>query len=185
MDNFHTYGSHQSNKWWISAHDCRKILYSMCLFLQTTRCHSRGAYSSAWNYCMLFNDPNSHRTVESLVTTCSENGRCLFQANSDSQFYGKFRGLWTKEYFWQTWNQSLRKVWETTMNTQRRCGRMSKITENWLNTAVFGHMEHYNRSNVAPTESYKMSEHNIFLLQLFEHQPICKPTYKTGYRRSA
>ena len=50
------------------------------------------------------------------------------------------------------------------MNTQRQCVRMSKITENWLNIAVFGHMEHYNRSNVAPTESYKMSEHNIFLL---------------------
>ena len=25
--------------------------------------HSRGAYSSAWNYCTLFNNPNSHRTV--------------------------------------------------------------------------------------------------------------------------
>ena len=71
------------------------------------------------------------------------------------------------------------------MNTQRPCGRMSKITENWLNTAVFGHMKHYDRSNVAPTESHKMSEHNIFLLQPFEHQQICKPTYKTGYRRSA
>ena len=66
--------------------------------------------------------------------------------------------------FWQAWNQYLHKEWETTMNTQRRCGRMSKITENWLNSAVFGHMEHHNRSNVAPTESYKMSEHNIFLL---------------------
>ena len=48
--------------------------------------------------------------------------------------------------------------------------------ENWLSVAVFGHMEHYNRSNVAPTESYKMSEHNIFLLQPFEHQQICKST---------
>ena len=66
------------------------------------------------------------------------------------------------------------KEWETTMNTQRRCGYMSKITENWQNTTVFGHMEHYNRSNVAPVESYKMSEHNIFLLQPFEHQHICK-----------
>ena len=71
------------------------------------------------------------------------------------------------------------------MDTQRRCGRMSKITENWLNTAVFGHMEHYNRSNVVPTESYKMSEHNIFLLQPFEHQQIFKSTQKIGYRRSA
>ena len=87
--------------------------------------------------------------------------------------------------FWQAWNQSLHKVWETTMNTQRRCGRVSKITENWLNTAVFGNMEHYNKSNVAPTESHKMSEHCIFLLQPFEHQQICKPTQKTGYLRSA
>ena len=62
------------------------------------------------------------------------------------------------------------------MNTQRRCGRMSKITEKWLNNAVFGHMEPYDRSNVAQTESYKMSEHNIFLLQPSEHQQICKLT---------
>ena len=62
------------------------------------------------------------------------------------------------------------------MNSQRRCGRMSKITENWPNTATSGHMEHYNISNVAPTESYKMSERNIFLLQPFLHQQICKPT---------
>ena len=62
------------------------------------------------------------------------------------------------------------------MNTQRRCGHMSEITENWLNTAVFGHMEHYNKSNVAPTESYKMFEYNIFFLQPFEHQQICKAT---------
>ena len=46
------------------------------------------------------------------------------------------------------------------MNTQRRCGRMSKTTENWLNAAVFGHMEHYSISNVPPTE-------------LFAHQQIC------------
>ena len=71
------------------------------------------------------------------------------------------------------------------MNTQQRCGRMSKIMENWLNTAVFGHMEHFNRSDVAPTESYTMSEHNIYLLQPFERQQICKSTQKTGYRRSA
>ena len=86
--------------------------------------------------------------------------------------------------FWQARNQSLHKVWETTMNTQQRCGRMSKIIENSLNTAVFGHVEHYNRSNVAPTESYKMSEHNIFLLQPCEHQQIRKPTTKTDCRRS-
>ena len=66
------------------------------------------------------------------------------------------------------------------MNTQWRCGDvvayMSKIAENLLNTAVFGHMEHYYRSNIAPTESYKMSENNIFLVQPFEHQQICKST---------
>ena len=65
------------------------------------------------------------------------------------------------------------------MNTQRRCGRMSKITENWLNTAVFGQMEHRNRSNVPPTESHKMSEHHIFLLQPFQHQQSCKSTWET------
>ena len=62
------------------------------------------------------------------------------------------------------------------MNNQRRYGRMCKITENWLNTVAFGHMEHYDISNVAPTESHKMFERNIFLLQPFEHQQICKPT---------
>ena len=62
------------------------------------------------------------------------------------------------------------------MNNQRRCGRMCKITENTLNTAAFGHMEHCDISNVAITESYKMSERNIFLLQPFEHKQICKPT---------
>ena len=71
------------------------------------------------------------------------------------------------------------------MNTQRRCICIPKTTENWLNTAVFNHMEHYSRSNVAATESYKVSELNIFLLQPFEHQQICKATHKTGYRRSA
>ena len=134
---------------------------------------------------MLFNSPNSHRTVESLVITCSENGRDLFQANLNSLFYGKFRSLGTKEYFlWQAWNQSLHKEWETIMNTQRRCGCMSKITENCLNTAVFAHMDHYKRSKVAPTESYKMSEYNVFLRQPFDHQQICKSIWKTGYRRS-
>ena len=62
------------------------------------------------------------------------------------------------------------------MNTQRRRGLMSKITEHWPNTAVFGHIEHYNSSNIAPAESYKMSEHSIFLLQPFEHQQICLST---------
>ena len=62
------------------------------------------------------------------------------------------------------------------MNNQRRCGRMCKIPENWLNTAAFGHIEHYNISNIAPTESHKMSERNIFLLQPLEHKQICKPT---------
>ena len=55
------------------------------------------------------------------------------------------------------------------------CGRMFKSSENWLNTAAFGHMEHYNIKNVAPTASYKMSERNIFLLQPFEHQQIRNP----------
>ena len=67
-------------------------------------------------------------------------------------------------------------VWETAMNTQRRCDRMSKITENWLNIAAFGYMDHYNISNVAPTEPRKMSERNIFLLQPIERQLICKLT---------
>ena len=62
------------------------------------------------------------------------------------------------------------------MNTQRQCGRMSRITENWQNTAAFRHVEHYTISNVAPTESYKMSERNIFPLQPFERQQICKPS---------
>ena len=59
------------------------------------------------------------------------------------------------------------------------------VIMNWLNTAASGHMERCNLSNVAPTESCKMSERNIFLLQLFEYQQTYKPTYKTGYRRSA
>ena len=62
------------------------------------------------------------------------------------------------------------------MSNQRRCGRMCKITENLLNIAAFGHMEHYDIPNAAPTELHKMSERNIFLLQLFEHQQICNPT---------
>ena len=77
---------------------------------------------------------------------------------------------------WQAWNRSLHKVWETTMKTQRRCGRICLNSQKyWLETAAFGHsVEHYNISSVAPTESYKMSERNIFLLQPFEHQQICK-----------
>ena len=31
------------------------------------------------------------------MMTFSENGRNIFQANLDSLFDGKFRGLWTKE----------------------------------------------------------------------------------------
>ena len=62
------------------------------------------------------------------------------------------------------------------MNNQRRRGRMCKITENWLNTAAIGHVEHYNISNVAPTKSDKMSERNVFLLQPFKHKQTCKPT---------
>ena len=53
---------------------------------------------------------------------------------------------------------------------------MSKITETLLNTAAFGHIQNYNISNVAPTESYKMSERSIFLLQPFDPQQICEPT---------
>ena len=62
------------------------------------------------------------------------------------------------------------------MNTQQRCGRMSKITETWLNTAAFGHIQHYKISNVVATESYKMSERNIVLLQQFDPQQICEST---------
>ena len=51
------------------------------------------------------------------------------------------------------------------MNTQRRCGRVSKITENGL--AVLGHMEHYNISNVTPTVWNKVCECKVFLLQPF------------------
>ena len=91
-------------------------------------------------------------------------------------FMAKFVAYELRSNFVQAWNQSLHKEWERTMNAQRWCGRMSKITENWQNTAVFGHMEHYNRSNVAPTESYKLSAHIIFLLQLFEHHQSCKST---------
>ena len=62
------------------------------------------------------------------------------------------------------------------MNTQQRCDRMSKITETWLNTAAFDHIQHYNIANIAPTESHKMSECIIFLLQPFEPQQIWEPT---------
>ena len=72
------------------------VSYSLVIIL-TGFIHSRGAYSSAENYCTLFNNPNSHRTVENLVMTCSENGRDLFQANLNLLLFGKFRGLWTKE----------------------------------------------------------------------------------------
>ena len=32
--------------------------------------HSRGAYSCAWNYCTLFNNANSHRTVKHRQRCC-------------------------------------------------------------------------------------------------------------------
>ena len=49
---------------------------------------------------MLFNNPNSHRTVESEVMTCSENDSDLFKVNSNSLLFGKLRGSWTKELFY-------------------------------------------------------------------------------------
>ena len=146
------------------------------LFVNRECYQSRGAYSSAYHDCMLFNNPNSHRTVESLGMTCTENGCDLFLVNLNSLLFGKFHGSWTRSNLLQAWNWSLHEVWETTMNTQQRCGGMYKITEIWLNTASFGHMEHYHILNVAPTELYKMWECNIFLLQPFKHQQICKPT---------
>ena len=63
------------------------------------------------------------------------------------------------------------------MELSRRCGHMSNITEDWLNTTAFGHMENYNLSNVALTELYKMSKCNIFP-QPFGHQQICKTYLK-------
>ena len=135
---------------------------------------------------MLFDNSDSNRTVESLEMACSWNGGDLFQANLNSLLFGKFSGLWTKEHFYDKHDTSLCiKCDITTMNTQRQCGRMAKITETWLNTAVFGNMEQYNISNVAPTESHKMYECIILLLQPFKHKQLCKPTLKTGYHRSA
>ena len=66
----------------------------------------------------MFNNPNSHRTVESLVMTCSENGRDLFQANLNSPLFGKFRGLWTKEQFYDKHETDLsikceKRLWMT------------------------------------------------------------------------
>ena len=61
------------------------------------------------------------------------------------------------------------------MNSQRRCECMSKITENIMNTSASGHMEHYDISNVAPTEPCKISELNIFRIQPFVGQQACKP----------
>ena len=109
--------------------------------------------------------------------TFSENGPDLFQANLDSLFYGKFRGLWTREYFFDKHETSLcikceKRLWIPNDDMVV----MSEIKENWLNTVVFGHIKHYKRSNVAPTESHKMSEHSIFLLQPFEQKQICKRT---------
>ena len=182
------FNSRSCKKLFVKASPWTCCLHSLSLSLNLRETEAKsqwGVYSSAETYCMLFNNPHSHRTVESLVMTCSENGRDLFQANLDSLFNTKFLGLSTKEHFWQAWNQSLPIVWETTMNNQRWCGRVFKITEYWLNTGLFGHMEHYDRSNVAPTEWYNMSEHHMFLLQPFQYQQIGKPSYKTGYSRSA
>ena len=49
------------------------------------------------------------------------------------------------------------------------------LSETGLCTFCSTDMEHYNRSNVAKTESFRISEHNIFLLQPFVHQQIRKP----------
>ena len=55
--------------------------------------HSRGAFNSAYHDCMQFNNPNSHRTVETLVMACSETGCNLFQTNLSSLLFGKLHGL--------------------------------------------------------------------------------------------
>ena len=39
-------------------------------FVQGEMHHSRGAYSSVRNYCTLFNNPNSHRTVKHRQRCC-------------------------------------------------------------------------------------------------------------------
>ena len=62
--------------------------------------HSRGAYSSAYHDCMLFNYPNSHQTVKSFVITCPENGRDISKVNLNSLLFVKFLCLWTNEYFY-------------------------------------------------------------------------------------
>ena len=59
--------------------------------------HSMGVYSSAYHDCMPFNNQNSNRTDKSLVMTCSENGRDLFQVNLNSPLFGKLCCLWAME----------------------------------------------------------------------------------------
>ena len=50
---------------------------------------------------------------------------------------------------------------------------MSKITENWVNTAAFGHTEHYNISNVAPTRCLNVTyvSHNHSSTNKFANLP--------------
>ena len=74
--------NHVGSKTWMAF--VRQILNKL-------KCLAFGVFST------LFNNPNCHRTVESLVMTCSENGPDLFQANLNSLLFGKYRGLWTKE----------------------------------------------------------------------------------------
>ena len=77
------------------------------------------------------------------------NGRDLNQANLDQLFYGRYRGLWTKEQFFGKHETSF-------------CIKSKK--------RLLIPNDDYKRSNVAPSESYKMSEQKIFPLQPFEHQ---------------
>ena len=92
--------SHYLNQLWLN--DIRKFIIwkslTMHMFpeMRYTTTGER-AYNSAYHDCMLFNNPNSHRAIESLVMTCSENGRDLFKANLNSLLFGKFRGLRTNE----------------------------------------------------------------------------------------
>ena len=55
-----------------------------------------------------------------------------------------FGGLWSEQQFNDepAASVSICMVWETTANTQRRCGRMSKITKNGLNSVMFDYVEH-------------------------------------------
>ena len=93
-----TYPSHRNNITITFHCASRRVLGAVYLcricvcHLYKIQSHSRGLYSST-----LFNNPNSHRTVERLMITCSKNCRNLFKANLNSQLFCKFRGLWTKE----------------------------------------------------------------------------------------